>query len=212
MLELACNKLIIKLPEPPLDGERLRVMGSYMEEMRLWSQGRPCRSGEAPGLSLGALCREGTTVHRSPRSARERCGWVGLPSSSPLLPTCKVRKLRLGERKVVSKVVELLNPGEDPGGSCGFNPPACGRPASRSGHGQGFPTRVLTSLSVSPLPFHLSPFLPLPYTIAPPRPVSLPSFFSFPGNAFPLSHSGAIRTDRHSQEERVLRVSHLQTH
>lgn len=26
MLELACNKLIIKLPEPPLDGERLLVM------------------------------------------------------------------------------------------------------------------------------------------------------------------------------------------
>lgn len=125
---------------------------------------------------------------------------MGPPPSSPPLPICKVRKLRLGEKKDVSKVVELLNPGEDPRGSCDFSPPAVvGQP-----HGQGFPTRVLTSLSVSPLPFHLSPFLPPPYTIAPPRSVALPYFFIFPGNAAPLSHLGAIRTDRHSQEERSL--------
>lgn len=30
LLELACNKLIIKLPEPQLGRERLRVMGSYI--------------------------------------------------------------------------------------------------------------------------------------------------------------------------------------
>ena len=34
--------------------------------------------------------------------------------------------------------------------------------------------------------------------------IALPSFSSFPGSAFPLSHSGAIRTDRHRQEEHGL--------
>ena len=64
---------------------------------------------------------------------------MGPALSSPLLPICKVRKLRLGERKDVSKVMKLLNPGEDPRGSCDFSPPAVVSPPHGQGMVRGFP-------------------------------------------------------------------------
>jgi len=85
LLELACNKLIIKLPEPQLGRERLRVMGSYMEEMRPWSQGRPCRAVRLGGCRQRP-CREGITWHGSPqkrKGALQTGGSSFLTSSSP---------------------------------------------------------------------------------------------------------------------------------
>jgi len=64
---------------------------------------------------------------------------VGPPPSFPLLRICKVRKLRPGERKDVSKVVKRLNPGEDPRGSCDFSPPAVVGPPHGQGTVRGFP-------------------------------------------------------------------------